>query len=93
MSTVQRGRRIRYDNISVGNALTTPEKVISGQTVTYNEIYGGGYMTSTSTGDVWQNNIKVGTSVSDEVSPGVMQENLVVVGTSDIQQENVKVGG
>ena len=93
MSTVIRGRRVRYDNIAIGSALTTPEKVIAGQTVTVNEIYGGGFMTSTSTGDTWQSNVKAGTSVSDEVSPGVMQENLVVKGTSDIQQENVKVGG
>lgn len=91
--TVSRGRRVRYDNIAVGSAITTPERVIASQTVTVVEIYGGGFMTSTSTGDVWHTNVKVGSSVTDQVSPGVPMENVIVTGTSDIQNENVKVGG
>jgi len=71
----------------------TPENTIAGQTVTVVEMYGGGFMTSTSTGDVWHTNIKVASSVTDQVSPGVPFENIIVTGTSDIQNENVKVGG
>jgi hypothetical protein len=93
MSTVLRGRRIRYDNIAQGSALTTPEKVITGQSVTVIEIYGGGFCTSTSTGEAWQNNVKAGASTTDELAPGAMQENIVVANTTDIQQENVKAGG
>ena len=93
MSTVIRGRRVRYDNIAVGSALTTPERTIAGQSVTVVEMYGGGYMTSTSTGDVWHSNISKGSSVTDQVSPGVPMENMIVKATSDIQNENVKVGG
>jgi hypothetical protein len=93
MSTVIRGRRVRYDNIAAGSALTTPEKVISGQTVTVVEMYGGGTMTSTSTGEANHTNIKAGSSVTDQVSPGVPFENIVVINTSDIQQENVAKGG
>ena len=91
--TVSRGRRVRYDNIAVGSRILTPENTIAGQTVTVVEMYGGGFMTSTSTGDVWHTNIKSGSSVTDQVSPGVPMENIIVTGTSDIQNENVKVGG
>ncbi len=91
MAGVLRGRRIRYDNIAVGSA-TGSERTIAGA-AQQSEIYGGGYMTSTSTAEVWRTNVKVGVSVSDQVSPGVPLENLKVTGTSDIQNENVIVGG
>lgn len=93
MPTVNRGKRVRYDNIAVGSALTTGERTIAGQDVTYQEMHGGGFMTSTSTGDVWHTNVKVAASVTDQVSPGVPFENVITKGTSDIQNENVKVGG
>ena len=89
MSITARGRRARYDNISVGNA-AGKERLIAGDTVSVVSVYGGGVRTSTSTGECCQTNIKVGTSTSDRLD---FPENPIAVGQTNITGENVKVGG
>ena len=77
MSYDERGRRTRYDNIAAGEALTTKENLIYGDTVSRHEVYGGGVMTSTSNDERDITNIAVdaGTSTSDAGFQG--PENLV----------------
>ena len=79
MSRTLRGRLVAYDNISSGNA-TGAERTIAGDTVSPVEIHGGGFQTSTSTGDVWHSNVNAGASVTDQVSPGKVPENILVAG-------------
>lgn len=71
MSFTQRNRRVAYDNIASGSA-TGGERTISGESVTVVEIYGGGKMTSTSTGESDHSNIASGTTVSEEGGPDNM---------------------
>lgn len=87
-----RGRRVRYDNIAVGAAAGT-ERTIRGDTVSVAELPGGGFATSTSTGDVWHTNVAVGNVVSDQVSPNTVPENIGVRAEAPMAGENVKVGG
>jgi len=87
MAVTSRGRRIRYDNISAGNA-TGPERTIAGDTVSKVEMHGGGYMTSTSTGDTERSNVANGASVTDQVSPGTVPENTLVAASAPTN-ENV----
>lgn len=75
MSGTLRGRRVRYDNIAAGSA-TGAERTIRGDTVSRLEMYGGGFQTSTSTGDTEHSNVAKGSSVSDQVSPGTVPENM-----------------
>lgn len=77
MSVILRGRRARYDNIAKGSA-TGRERLISGDTVSRLEMYGGGYQTSTSTGDTERSNVAKGSSVTDQVSPDTVPENMTV---------------
>jgi len=66
MSVTNRGRRTRYDNIAVGAAITSRENTILGNTVSRFEQYGGGFYTSTSTGEMQFTNIDAsGTSTSN----------------------------
>lgn len=81
-----RGRRNAYDNIANASA-TGAERTISGETVSKVEFYGGGFRTSTSTGDEWHTNIAAGTSVSDQaadgtVAAGAVFENITVAATT-----------
>lgn len=89
MSTTERGRRQRYDNISVGNA-GGAERLIAGDTVSKVEMSGGGFRTSTSNAEAWHSNLTAGTSVSNDAEPG---ENAVEKGSAPGTGENVKVGG
>lgn len=95
MSVNSRGRRIRFDNIAVGSSgVAGNERTIAGDSVSSLEMYGGGRCTSTSTGDQWHTNVKVGSSVTDQVSFDTPQENLVVKNSTDQHIENItKVGG
>lgn len=74
MSTILRGRRDRFDNIAKGDAAGI-ERTVAGETPAI-EMYGGGKCTSTSTGDVDHSNVLAGSSVSDQVSPGTVPENM-----------------
>lgn len=78
MSYSERARRTRYDNIAVGEALTTKENLILGDTVSVVEVYGGGTMTSTSNEERDITNVIVdsGTSTSDAGFQG--PENMAV---------------
>ena len=87
MAVTSRGRRTRYDNIAAGSA-TGPERTVAGDTVSPVEIHGGGYQTSTSTGDVWHSNVEAGSSVTDQVSPGTVPENTLAAETAPTN-ENV----
>ena len=73
MSTTLRLRRAAYDNIAAGSA-TGRERTISGDTVSRIEMFGGGYMTSTSTGDTEHSNVAVGASVTE----GNLPDNMTV---------------
>ena len=66
MAVTFRLRRTAYDNIAAG-AATGVERTFT-DTVSRNERYGGGYYTSTSTGDALagHTNVAAGTSVSDD---------------------------
>jgi hypothetical protein len=90
MATTLRGRRAAYDNIAAG-AAAGAERTISGDTVSKVEIYGGGYRTSTSTGDEWFSNVKQGASVTDcvangTVAGGAIAENLVAAATTNTEE-------
>lgn len=90
MSFSARGRRTGYDNISVGNAAGA-EKTISGDAVSKVEMPGGGFRTSTSTGDEWHSNVAQGSSVTDQaadgtVAAGALPENLVVAATTNTEE-------
>jgi hypothetical protein len=87
MSRTLRGRRVAYDNIAAGSA-TGAERTISGDSVSPVEIHGGGFQTSTSTGDVWHSNVEAGSSVTDQVSPATVPENTLAVETAPTN-ENV----
>lgn len=88
MSTVERGRRQRYDNISIGNA-GGAERLISGDTVSKVEMHGGGFRTSTSNAEAWHTNGTVGSSVTDSAD----LPERPVAGSVALSGENVKVGG
>lgn len=89
MAIVSRGRRDRYDNISSGNA-TGRERTIAGDTVSKIELHGGGFCTSTSTGDAWHTNVQAGVSTSEQalmnVAGGELPENLVAQGTTNTEE-------
>lgn len=93
MSTTLRGRRVRFDNIANNSALTTPEKVISGQSVTVVEIYGGGFMTSTSTAEVAHSNVAAGSSVTDQQAPTDTMENIITAAHNNGLENITKAGG
>lgn len=85
MPVTKRGRRTAYDNIAAGAAAGF-ERAFA-DTVTRNERLGGGFYTSTSTGDEGSpehTNIAAGSSVSESNDP----ENLKVAGSAD-GDENV----
>lgn len=91
MSTVLRGKRAAYDNIANGSA-TGPERTIAGDTVSKVEMPGGGFRTSTSTGDEWHTNVAGGSSVTDQVADGTVAagavpENLVAAATTNTNEE------
>lgn len=81
-----RGRRQAYDNIASGSA-TGSERTIAGETPAI-QMHGGGTMTSTSTGDVGRSNVEAGSSVTDQVSPNTVPENLLAGGVAPTD-ENV----
>lgn len=90
MAIVRRGRRDRFDNIARGDAAGR-ERTISGDSVSKVEMYGGGFRTSTSTGDEWHTNVAVGSSVTDQAADGTgeggaIAENLVVVATTNTEE-------
>jgi hypothetical protein len=87
MSFTSRGRRCAYDNIAAGSA-TGPERTIAGETVSPQEMFGGGYQTSTSTGDVWHTNIQTGASVTDGNGPENMGDGTAT-GTTDPTDERL----
>ena len=91
MATRLRGRRAAYDNIASGSA-TGAERTIADTTAVKVEMYGGGFRTSTSTGDEWHSNVLSGSSVTDQAgvtdnAGGAIAENLIA-GVTD-SQENV----
>lgn len=76
MALTVRGRRTAYDNIANGSAAGR-ELTIAGDTVSKQEMYGGGYMVSTSNNEHQITNIaNDGVSTSDSDVQNV--ENLVV---------------
>lgn len=89
MARTLRARRTAYDNISAGNA-TGAERTIAGDTVSKIELHGGGFATSTSTGDEWHTNVANGVSVSDQTLMtavgGEMPENVVVAATTNTNE-------
>lgn len=75
MTVTIRGRRTAYDNIANGSA-TGRELTIAGDTVSKQEMYGGGYMVSTSNNEHQITNIaNDGVSTSDSDVQNI--ENLV----------------
>lgn len=91
MAVTLRARRTAYDNIAAGSTAGA-ERTIAGDTVSRVEMHGGGFRTSTSTGDVWHTNVAPGSSVSEQalsaVVGGELPENVVVAGTTNTE-ENV----
>jgi hypothetical protein len=90
MATRLRGRVVAYDNIASG-AATGRERTISGDTVSKIEMHGGGFRTSTSTGDEWHSNLVAGTSVSNDaadgtVDGGAVPENMFASTTGTIER-------
>lgn len=89
MAVTSRGRRTRYDNIASGSA-TGPERTIAGDSVSKVELHGGGFATSTSTGDEWHSNVKAGVSTSEQalmnVVGGELPENIVVKATTNTDE-------
>jgi hypothetical protein len=71
MATKIRGRVAAYDNIAKGDA-TGAERTIRGDSVSKVEMHGGGFRTSTSTGDEWHSNLVAGTSVSNDAADGTV---------------------
>lgn len=54
-------------------------------------MYGGGFRTSTSTGDEWHSNLEKGTSVSNDtedgtVAGGAIAENVAVKATTNTEE-------
>lgn len=93
-----RGKRAAYDNIAAGEKVGGPsggsmgERTISGDTVSPVEMPGGGFRTSTSTGEAWHTNVKVGTSTTDDladgtVAGGAQAENLISGQTSNTDEK------
>lgn len=92
MSVQLRGKRVAYDNIAQGSAAggsggSLVERTIAGETVSYIEMPGGGYRTSTSTGEVWHSNVNSGSSVTDQTADGTVAggahpENIIAQGTT-----------
>jgi len=75
MALTVRGRRTAYDNIAAG-AATGREMTIAGETVSRQEVYGGGHVVSTSDGEQFITKIAADTvSASDAAAQGI--ENLV----------------
>ena len=72
MSLTQRGRKTAYDNIAAGSA-TGRELTIAGDTVSKQEVYGGGFVVSTSNNehDITNINVDAGTSTSDSIFQGM----------------------
>ena len=58
MSRTQRGRRVAYDNIAQGQAISSNENTIAGETASVFEVYGGGTRTSTSNAEQNITNIR-----------------------------------
>ena len=80
MALTKRGRRTAYDNIARGSVAGF-ERTFT-DTVTRNERLGGGFYTSTSTGDQGSpehTNIAAGASVSESNEP----EQVKVAGSAD----------
>jgi len=76
MALTVRGRRTAYDNIAAGEAAGR-EMTINGNTVSRQEVYGGGHVVSTSDGEQDITKIVADTvSASDAGAQGI--ENLVV---------------
>ena len=84
MAVTKRGRRTAYDNIASGSVAGF-ERTFTDD-VTRNERLGGGFYTSTSTGDalVGHTNIAAGASVTESNDP----EQVKVAGSAD-GDENV----
>ena len=64
---------------------------MAGDTVTRIEMYGGGFRTSTSTGDTEHSNVAAGSSVSDQaangtVDGGAIAENLVQAAVTNTEE-------
>jgi hypothetical protein len=78
MSVTLRGRRTAYDNIAAGEAISTRENTILGESTSVVEVYGGGTLTSTSTGEMNITNIAVDAGVSTSDAEFQGPENLVV---------------
>ncbi len=90
MATTLRGRRAAYDNIAAG-AATGAERTISGDSVSKVEMYGGGFRTSTSTGEAWCNNVVAGTSVTNaegvtNVAGGAIHEHIVAAAVTNTEE-------
>jgi hypothetical protein len=78
MSVTLRGRRTAFDNIAAGSAITTRENTILSESTSVVEVYGGGTLTSTSTGEMNITNIAVDAGVSTSDAEFQGPENLVV---------------
>lgn len=90
MASRIRGRRTAYDNIASGSAAGA-ERPIAGDSVSKVEIYGGGFRTSTSTGDEWHTNVEKGSSVTDQaadgtVAGGAIAENVIAAATTNTEE-------
>ena len=85
MAFTSRGRRQAYDNIAAGS--TTGYERTRTDTVSRFERYGGGFYTSTSTGDAVEghSNVAAGQVVTDD---DLGPENIIVAGTA-FADENV----
>jgi hypothetical protein len=84
MAVTVRARRTAYDNIAAGSA-TGRELTIAGDTASNQEVYGGGYVNSTSNNERHITNLDAaGTSVSN-TAPG--PENMTAA--VDPTDENV----
>lgn len=69
MSVTRRGRRTAYDNIAAGSA-TGRELTIAGDTVSLQEVYGGGYVVSTSNNEHDITNISADGVSTSNAAPG-----------------------
>lgn len=87
MAVTVRGRRTAYDNIAQGSA-TGRELTIAGDTVSKQEVYGGGYVVSTSNNEHAITNIvaDAGTSTSDSIFQG--PENM----TAEVDPTDERLG-
>lgn len=69
MALTVRGRRTAFDNIAVASA-TGRENTIAGETASVQEVYGGGYMVSTSNNERDITNIQSGGVSVSNTAPG-----------------------